>query len=142
MHQSIAESGSVRTRRFVVRMLSGFSVLALVLAGVGLYGVMAYLVIERRREIAVRMALGATRSALFRQTLGEAGRLLLIGLAVGAIAARWLTRWIASLLFGVTTTDLATHLVVFAVLGTVAFLASYLPARRAAAVDPMVALRE
>ena len=103
---------------------------------------MAYLVIERRREIAVRMALGATRSVLFKQILGEAGRLLLVGLFVGAIATRWLTRWIASLLFGVTTTDLATHLVVFLVLGAVGLLASYLPARRAAAVDPMVALRE
>ena len=142
MHQSIAESGSVRTRRFVVRILSGFSVLALALAAVGLYGVMAYLVIERRREIAVRMALGATRSVLFKQILGEACRLLLLGLFVGAIATRWLTGWIASLLFGVTTTDLATHLAVFVVLGTVGLLASYLPARRAAAVDPMVALRE
>jgi putative ABC transport system permease protein len=142
MHQSIAESGSVRTRRFVVQILSGFSVLALALAAVGLYGVMAYLVIERRREIAVRMALGATRSVLFKQILGEAGRLLLVGLFAGAIATRWLSRWIASLLFGVTTTDLATHLVVFLVLGTVGLLASYLPARRAAGVDPMIALRE
>jgi putative ABC transport system permease protein len=142
MHQSIAESGAVRTRRFVVQILSGFSVLALTLAAVGLYGVMAYLVIERRREIAVRMALGATPSVLFKQILGEAGLLLLVGLFAGAIAARWLTRWIASLLFGVTTTDLATHLVVFVVLGTVGLLASYLPARRAAGVDPMVALRE
>jgi putative ABC transport system permease protein len=142
MHQSIQESGAVRTRRFVVRMLSGFSLLALALAAVGLYGVMAYLVIERRREIAVRMALGATRSVLFTQILGEAGRLLLIGLVVGAIAARWLTRFIASLLFGVATTDLGTHLAVFVVLGAVGFLASYLPARRAAAVDPMAALRE
>jgi len=142
MHQSIAESGSVRTRRFVVQILSGFAALALTLAAVGLYGVMAYLVIERRREIAVRMALGATGSILFKQILGEAGRLLLVGLLAGAIATRWLTKWIASLLFGVATTDLATHLVVFVVLGTVGFLASYLPARRAAAVDPMVALRE
>jgi ABC-type antimicrobial peptide transport system permease subunit len=126
----------------VARILSGFSVLALALAAVGLYGVMAYLVIERRREIAVRMALGATPSVLFKQILGEAGRLLLLGLFVGAIAAHWLTKWIASLLFGVTTTDPATHLAVFVVLGTVGFLASYLPARRAAAVDPMVALRE
>ena len=142
MHQSIAESGSVRTRRFVVQMLSGFSVLALALAAVGLYGVMAYLVVERRREIAVRMALGATGSVLFKQILGEAGRLLAIGLLVGAIATRWLSSWIASLLFGVTTTDLSTHVVVFLVLGTVGLLASYLPARRAARIDPMVALRE
>jgi putative ABC transport system permease protein len=142
MYQSIAESGSVRTRRFVVQILSGFSVLALALAAVGLYGVMAYLVVERRREMAVRMALGATRRVLFKQILSEAGRLLMAGLLAGALAARWLTTWIASLLFGVTTTDLATHLVVFVVLGTVGMLASYLPARRAARIDPMVALRE
>lgn len=142
MYQSIAESGSVRTRRFVVQILTGFSVLAVALAAVGLYGMLAYLVIQRRREIAVRMALGATRSVLFKQILGEAGRLLLIGLFAGAIVTRWLTKWIASLLFGVTTTDLATHLVVFLILGTVGLLASYLPARRAAGIDPMVALRE
>lgn len=142
MRQTIAESGSVRTRRFVVQILAGFAALALVLAAVGLYGVMAYLVIERRREIAVRMALGATPPIVLKQILGEACRLLLVGLVAGAIVARWLTGWIASLLFGVSATDLATHLVAFAVLGTVALLASYLPARRAAGIDPMVALRE
>ena len=142
MRQSIAESGSVRTRRFVVQLLAGFAALALALAAVGLYGVLAYLAIERRREIAVRMALGATPAIVLWQILGEAGRLLLLGLVVGAVLTRWLTKWIESLLFGVTATDLATHLVVFAVLGTVALLASYLPARRAARTDPMVALRE
>jgi putative ABC transport system permease protein len=142
MRQSIAESGSVRTRRFVVQLLAGFAAMALTLAAVGLYGVLAYLVVERRREIAVRMALGATSPIVLKQILGEAGRLLLIGLVAGAILARWLTRWMASLLFGVTATDLATHLVVFAVLGTVALLASYVPARRAARTDPMVVLRE
>jgi ABC-type antimicrobial peptide transport system permease subunit len=142
MRQSIAESGSVRTRRFVVQLLGAFAVLALTLAAVGVYGVMAYLVVERRREIAVRMALGATAPIVVKQILGEAGRLLFIGLAAGALVARWLTRWIASLLFGVTPTDLATHVVVFAVLAAVALLASYLPARRAARIDPMIALRE
>jgi len=142
MRQSIAESGSVRTRRFVVQLLGAFAVLALTLAAVGVYGVMAYLVVERRREIAVRMALGATAPIVVTQILGEAGRLLLIGLAAGALVARWLSRWIASLLFGVTSTDLATHVVVFAVLAAVALLASYLPARRAARIDPMIALRE
>lgn len=142
MRQSIAQSGSVRMRRFVVQLLAAFAVLALVLAAVGLYGVMAYLVTERRREIAVRMALGATPRIVLEQILGEAGRLLLVGLVAGALVTRWLTRWMASLLFGVTATDVATHLVVFAILGTVALLASYLPARRAARTDPMVALRE
>ena len=142
MRQSIAESGSVRTRRFVGLLLAGFAALALALAAVGLYGVLAYLVIERRREIAVRMALGATPPIVLKQILGEAGRLLVAGLVAGAILTRWLTTWIASLLFGVTATDLATHLVVFVVLATVAMVASYLPARRAAHTDPMVALRE
>ena len=142
MHQSIAESGSVRTRRFVIQVLATFAVLALILAAVGLYGVMAYLVVERRREIAVRMALGATPPIVAKQILGEASRLLVAGLVAGAIVTRWLTQWIASLLFGVTATDLVTHLVVFAVLGTVAFLASYLPAQRAAGIDPIIALRE
>jgi putative ABC transport system permease protein len=142
MRQVIAESGAIRERRFVVRLLGGFAALALVLAGVGLYGVMAYFVVERRREIAVRVALGATRSILLRQVLGEAVRLLAIGLVAGAVAAQLLTRLIGSLLFGVGATDLPTHLAVSALLGTVGMLASYLPARRAAAVDPIGALKE
>ncbi|HEU4890118.1 MAG TPA: ABC transporter permease [Vicinamibacterales bacterium] len=142
MHQVIAESGAIRGRRFVARLLGGFATLALVLAGVGLYGVMAYFVVERRREIAVRVALGATRAIVLEQVLGEAVRLLAIGLVTGAVAAQFLTRLIASLLFGVGATDVPTHLVVFAVLGTVTVLASYLPARRAASIDPIAALRE
>jgi putative ABC transport system permease protein len=142
MRQVIAESGAIRGRRFVVRLLGGFAALALVLAGVGLYGVMAYFVAERRREIAVRVALGATRAIVLTQVLGEAVRLLTIGLVTGAIAAQFLTRLIASLLFGVGASDVPTHLVVFAVLGTVTLLASYLPARRAAGIDPIAALRE
>jgi putative ABC transport system permease protein len=142
MRQVIAESGAIRGRRFVVRLLGSFAALALVLAAVGLYGVMAYFVAERRREIAVRMALGATRAVVVKQVLGEALRLLAVGLAAGAIVSQLLTRLISSLLFGVGATDVPTHLVVFAVLGTVALLASYLPARRAAAVDPIGALRE
>jgi putative ABC transport system permease protein len=142
MHQVIAESGAIRGRRFVARLLGGFATLALVLAGVGLYGVMAYFVVERRREIAVRVALGATRALVLEQVLGEAVRLLAIGLVTGAVASHFLTRLIGSLLFGVGATDLPTHLVVFAVLGTVTVLASYLPARRAASIDPIAALRE
>jgi putative ABC transport system permease protein len=142
MHQVIAESGAIRGRRFVARLLGGFATLALVLAGVGLYGVMAYFVVERRREIAVRVALGATRAIVLEQVLGEAVRLLAIGLVTGAVAAHFLTRLIASLLFGVGATDVPTHLAVFAVLGTVTVLASYLPARRAASIDPIAALRE
>jgi putative ABC transport system permease protein len=142
MRQVIAESGSIRERRFVVLLMGGFSALALVLAAVGIYGVMSYFVAERRREIAVRVALGATRPIVLRQVLGETLRLLTIGLVIGAITAQLLTRLISSLLFGVGSSDLPTHLLVFAVLGAVAMLASYLPARRAAAVDPIGALRE
>ena len=142
MRQVIAESGAIRGRRFVVRLLGAFAALALILAGVGLYGVMAYFVAERRRELAVRVALGATRPAVFKQVLGEAVRLLVIGLVAGAIAAQFLTRLIASLLFGVTATDVPTYVVVFVVLSTVALVASYLPAHRAARVDPIAALRE
>jgi putative ABC transport system permease protein len=142
MRQVIAESGAVRERRFVMLLLGAFAVLALVLAGVGVYGVMAYFVVERRREIAVRVALGASRPIVLRQIFGEALRLLAVGLVSGAVASQFLTRLIASLLFGVAVTDVPTHLVVFAVLGTVALIASYLPARRAAAVDPIAALRE
>ena len=142
MRQVIAESGAIRGRRFVVRLLGAFAALALILAGVGLYGVMAYFVAERRREIAVRVALGATKPAVLKQVLGEAVRLLAVGLVAGAIAAQFLTRLIASLLFGVTTTDAPTYLVVFVVLATVALMASYLPARRASRVDPIAALRE
>jgi putative ABC transport system permease protein len=142
MRQVIAESGAVRERRFVMLLLGAFAVLALALAGVGVYGVMAYFVVERRREIAVRVALGASRPIVLRQILGEALRLLAVGLVSGAVASQFLTRLIGSLLFGVAVTDVPTHLVVFALLGTVALLASYLPARRAAAVDPIAALRE
>jgi putative ABC transport system permease protein len=142
MRQVIADSGAIRGRRFVVRLLGGFAALALVLAAIGLYGVMAYFVAERRREIAVRVALGATRAIVLTQVLGEAVRLLAVGLVTGAIAAQFLTRLIASLLFGVGAADIPTHLAVFALLATVTLLASYLPARRAASIDPIAALRE
>ena len=142
MRQVIAESGAIRERRFVVSLLGGFAVLALILAGVGLYAVMAYFVTERRRELAVRIALGATRPHVLKQVLGETVRLLASGLAAGVIAAWFLTRLIASLLFGVTPGDVPTYLVVALVLAAVALLASYLPARRAARLDPLAVLRE
>ena len=142
MRQVIAESGAIRERRFVVSLLGGFAVLALILAGVGLYGVMAYFVTERRRELAVRVALGATRPDVLKQVLGETVRLLASGLVAGAIAAWFLTRLIASLLFGVTSSDAPTYLVVSLVVAIVALVASYLPARRAARLDPLAVLRE
>jgi ABC-type antimicrobial peptide transport system permease subunit len=103
---------------------------------------MAYFVAERRRELAIRLALGAARSALFRQVMGEALRLALASLLLGAIAAYGLTRLIAAMLFGVAAADVMTYLAVWSLLTAVALLATYLPARRAAGVDPLMILRE
>ena len=142
MRQVIAESGSIRLRRFVLILLGSFSALALLLAAVGLYGVMAYFVVERRREIGIRVALGATRPVVLAQVLAEAMRLALAGVVLGAVAAYFLTRMISTLLFGIAATDAITYLAVSALLVVVALMASYLPARRAARLDPIVVLRE
>jgi putative ABC transport system permease protein len=141
MRDVIDGSESIRLRRFVLILLGSFAGLALLLAAVGTYGVMAYAVAERTREIGIRVALGATRPAIFREVLGETMRLALAGLLVGGLAAVALTRFIASLLFEVSSTDVATYLSVSLLLVGVALLASYLPARRATEVDPMTALR-
>jgi ABC-type antimicrobial peptide transport system permease subunit len=142
LRQIIDQSDSIRQRRFVLILLGAFAGLALVLAAVGLYGVMAYFVEERRREIGIRVALGASRAMVLRQVMSEALRLAVMSLIAGAIAAQLLTRLIASMLFGVTATDVATYAVVWLLLTAVTLLATYLPARRAARVDPIGALRE
>jgi putative ABC transport system permease protein len=138
----IKTSESLRLRRFVLILLGIFAALAVALAAVGLYGVMSYFVAERRHEIALRVALGATRSAVLTQVLSEAGRLVAAGLGLGAIASHLLTRFISTLLFGVGTSDVPTYAGVIVVLGLVAFAASYLPASRAADIDPILALKE
>jgi putative ABC transport system permease protein len=140
--QVIDGSESIRMRRFVLTLLGSFVLLAVALAAVGLYGLMAYVVAERRREIGIRVALGATAPVVLRNVLMEALRLAAMGLALGAIAAQLLTRLIAAMLFGVTGTDIATYAAVCTFLAGVTLLASYLPARRAAQIDPIVALRE
>jgi putative ABC transport system permease protein len=142
MRDVINDSGSVRLRRFVLILLGTFAVIAMLLAAVGTYGVMAYTVADRTREIGIRVALGATRSMVLTHVLSETLRLTLAGLVIGALAAQALTRFIASMLFGVSSSDAVTYVGVAIVLAGVALLASYVPARRATQIDPLVALRQ
>jgi predicted permease len=134
-------SESVAPRRLNLALITIFSGVALLLSAVGLYGVMSYAVGQRRREIGVRMALGATRGHITRLVLGNGMLLTGTGIALGLIASFGLTRVMRSLLFGVTATDTPTFALVSAVLGAVALLATYVPARKAAQVDPIVALQ-
>ena len=135
------QAASVSGQRFNMTLLIIFAVLALVLAAVGVYGVMNYSVTLRRRELGIRIALGARSVDVLRLVLGQGLTLTLIGVGVGLIGAYILTHLMASLLFGVTATDSLTFVSVSAVLMAVGVLASYLPARRAAKVDPLIALR-
>ena len=132
---------SMGPRRFNMYLLGAFAAVSLALAAIGLFGVMAYLVSQRTREIGVRLALGATRGEVFRLILGRGLALALIGATGGVGAALWLTRVMETLLFSVSRTDPLTFVAVPAALIVVAGLACYLPARRAMKVDPVVALR-
>jgi predicted permease len=123
-------------------LLGGFAALALVLASLGIYGVLAYTVAQRRREIGIRMALGAKRSGVVRMVVGQGLVLWAIGIAIGLVAALAATRALAALLYGVSATDPLTFAAVALALGAVAFVASWIPARQAARVDPMIALRD
>jgi putative ABC transport system permease protein len=132
---------SIGPRRFNLYLLGAFAGVALALAAIGLFGVMAYLVSQRTREIGVRLALGATRGEVFRQILGRGLALAGLGAAVGVGAAVGLSRVMDALLFSVSRTDPVTFVAVPIVLVVVAGLACYLPARRAMRVDPVIALR-
>ncbi|HXE36816.1 MAG TPA: ABC transporter permease [Verrucomicrobiae bacterium] len=134
-------SSSVAGDRFNALLLGAFGGIALLLTAAGIFGVLSYLVTQRTREIGLRVALGAQRSNVLRVIVGHGVRLALLGLCIGIVAAAVVTRWMSSVLFEVKPTDPLTFVAVVVVLGTVAFLASYLPARRAMRVDPMVALR-
>jgi putative ABC transport system permease protein len=134
-------SDSVATRRFTLILLGLFSALALVLAAIGIYGVISYTVAQRTRDIGIRMALGASQSQVLRDVLGLGVRLTGMGLALGLTGALVATRALSSLLYGVGSADAVTFTAVSLVLMIVALFASYLPARRAMRVDPIVALR-
>jgi ABC-type antimicrobial peptide transport system permease subunit len=139
MQQRVDES--LARRRFSMLLLAVFASVALALATIGIYGVMAYLVNQGRREIGIRMALGATQRNILSLVVRQGMALALGGIAIGLAAAVLLTRLIRSLLFGVEATDPVTFVGIALLLGLVALLASYIPARRAARVDPLVALR-
>jgi putative ABC transport system permease protein len=134
-------ANSVQPRRFSMLLLTIFAALAMLLAAIGLYGVMSYSVAQRTREIGIRMALGARRPDVLALVVKQGMALVLLGIAVGTLLSLAMTRLISGMLFGIAATDPWTFAVVVALLGTVAFLANYLPARRASKVDPNVALR-
>jgi putative ABC transport system permease protein len=132
---------SLTQERLVAWLCTVFGVLATLLAALGLYGVLAFSVAQRTREIGIRLALGAQARDVFKLIIGQGMILVCVGVAIGVVASLALTRFIASLLFGVTPTHATTFIAVSAGLALVALLACYLPARRATKVDPLVALR-
>lgn len=139
MEQVLGES--VARPRFNTLLLGSFAAVALVLAAIGIYALMAYLVTERTHEIGIRIALGARVSDVYKLVVGRGALLTFIGLAGGLAAALALTRVLSGFLFGVSTMDPLTFVGVSALLAMIALGASYLPARRAVDVDPLVAIR-
>jgi predicted permease len=134
-------SQSLASRRFAMILLAVFAALALVLASIGIYGVVSYIAGQRMHEIGIRMALGAQRTDVLKMVLGQGVRLAIAGVAIGLVAAAGLTQLMTKILYGVSATDPLTFALVAIVLTLIALAACYVPARRATAVDPMVALR-
>jgi predicted permease len=133
---------SIATKRFTMSLLAAFAGLALLLAGIGIYGVLSYLVGQRTREIGIRIALGAARRDVLGMILKDGAWMTLTGIGVGVAAALGLAQLMSSVLFGVKPTDALTFLFVISILCLIAVMACYLPARRAMKVDPLAALRE
>jgi putative ABC transport system permease protein len=132
----------VEQPRMSATLLGGFAILALVLAAVGVYGVLSYIVSQRTREIGLRLALGAGRGEIVRQVVGQALLLAAIGLVTGLAGAIALTRLLRTMLFEVSPTDVTTFATVTVLLGVIAVAAGLVPAKRASDVDPLVALRD
>ena len=133
---------SILTRRVTLIVLGLFSGLALLLASIGIYGVVSYSVAQRSREIGIRLALGARPADVFRLVLAQGGKISVAGILVGTVASYWLTRLLTKLLYSVSAFDPSTLVIVSAGLALVALLACYIPARRALGVDPLIALRQ
>jgi putative ABC transport system permease protein len=133
---------SLADRRFALELLGVFAAVALLLAAVGIYGVMAYSFSQRTHEVGIRMALGAQRLDILRMALGEGMRIVVIGLASGLVGAAVVSRIFRSMLFNVAPADPITYFAVSAILAGVAIFACYIPARRATRIDPLIALRE
>ena len=133
---------SIRRPRLLAQLLGGFAGLALLLAAIGTYGVLAYAVAQRRREIGIRMALGASRAAVLREVMNDGLRLTVFGLVIGLAGAWALSRFMATLLFGVTATDPLTLIAVVPAIALVALVACALPAWRASRLDPAIVLRD
>jgi hypothetical protein len=132
---------SVSPRRFFVMLVGSFAALGLLLASLGIFGVVSYSVTRQTQEIGIRMALGSTASRVQLDVIGRSLRLALVGIVLGTLASFGAARWIASMLFGTTPTDPATMLAVVLLVGSVALVGGYIPARRASRIEPIVALR-